>query len=114
MQKCDSKRVKVLRLLIALVLLMAFPAMAQTTVYFNFADPQFGLSQSTNRTVILQAETGPSINGGVTLLPWKITATTDVNGYVAWTNLNGSPTTFYHITIPAPPQRADLDIQVQK
>lgn len=85
-----------------------------TDVIFNLADPQFGIYQTTNRTVIVQAESGVSENGQNVLLPFRLTFTTDTNGICVASNLFGSAISgWYHVTVPAPPQRADFDIWVQ-
>lgn len=86
----------------------------ETDVRFTFTDPAFGISQTTNRTVIVQAESGTQVQGGNVLLPFKITGVTDTNGIFTVSNLFGSAISgYYHVTIPAPPQRADFDIWVQ-
>lgn len=99
----------------AIILLLApFMALAETDVQFFFADPQFGLSQTTNRLVVLQAESGVASGGQSTLLPFKLSGYTDTNGQLTFSNLYGSSLSgWYHIYVPAPPQRVDFDIWVQ-
>lgn len=83
-----------------------------TNVQFQLFDPQFGISQTTNRTVIVQAEQYQSTSGGQ-LLPWRLTQTTDTNGITVFTNLFGSSIGgLYHVIIPGPPQMAQFDIWV--
>lgn len=85
-----------------------------TDVQFTLTDPQFGISQTTNRTVIVQAESGTAVNGNNVILPFRLAFTTDINGVCTASNLYGSAIGgYYHITIPSPPQRADFDIWVQ-
>lgn len=98
-----------------LLFLIIFSQMAfGTDVQFNFKDPAYGVSQTTNRLVILQAESGNAQGGSVVLLPFKLTGYTDTNGSITFSNLYGSAIAgWYHVQLPAPPQRADLDIWVQ-
>lgn len=100
------------RLLFLILLILCFSADA-TDVRLTATDPVYGLSQTTNRTVIVQAESGIAQNGSVVLLPFKVTGTTDTNGICTFSNLYGSAIAgWYHVTIPAPPQRVDFDIWV--
>jgi hypothetical protein len=99
--------------LILLAGILALTGAAQTSVQFSFTDPAFGISQTTNRYVILQAETGPSLYGNSVLLPFRLTGYTDTNGQITFSNLSGSQTSgYYHWTVPAPPQMAQGDIWV--
>lgn len=82
-------------------------------VSFTLVDPQFGISQTTNRLVILQAETGVSVSGPNQLLPFKVQQVTSALGICCFSNLYGAELSgFYHVTIPAPPQRYDYDLWV--
>lgn len=86
---------------------------AQTHVQFNFTDPAFGISQTTNRYVVLQAETGTQLTQANQLLPFRLTGYTDTNGSITFSNLFGSSISgYYHWTVPAPPQMAQGDIWV--
>ena len=104
-----------MKTLLAFILAVLFSFTAfSTNVQFNLTDPQFGLSQTTNRYIVVQAESGVSINGQNVLLPFKVSGYTDTNGQITFNNLFGSPIAgWYHVTVPAPPQRADFDIWVQ-
>jgi hypothetical protein len=94
--------------------LLSYQAEAQTHVQFNFKDPAYGVSQTTNRLVILQAESGNAQGSSVVFLPFRLTGYTDTNGSITFSNLYGSAIAgWYHVQLPAPPQRADLDIWVQ-
>ena len=85
---------------------------AETDVQFLLTDPQFGISQTTNRLIQLQAETYAS-SGSTTLLPFKVTQYTDNSGQTTFSNIYGSSISgWYHVTIPAPPQRRESDIWV--
>ena len=113
MKKAKDFSVKTFVILAVLTLALCGVASA-TDVMFNLTDPQFGLSQTVNRTIIVQAESGVSVNGANVLLPFRLTFTTDTNGACVASNLFGSAIGgFYHVTIPAPPQRSDFDIWVQ-
>jgi hypothetical protein len=103
-------RTKILTLLLILV---CFSGLSQTSVQFILSDPQYGISQTTNVQITLQAE-NVQIGGPVTLLPFTLYQTTGTNGSATFTNLFGGPTQgFYHWTIPINPvQNADGDIWV--
>lgn len=73
---------------------------------------QFGISQTTNKQVIVQAETGTTVNSPNVLLSYKAVQYTSALGICTFSNLYGSPFGYYHVTIPAPPQRFDFDIFV--
>jgi hypothetical protein len=88
-------------------------AHAETDVQFRLTDPAFGISQTTNRQIVVQAESGTQVNGANVLLPFRLSQYTDTNGVTTFSNLFGSLVGgYYHVTIPAPPQSAQFDIWV--
>lgn len=82
-----------------------------TDLFFTLTDSAFGIAQTTNRQVIVQSESGTSVNSPNVLLPFKLNQTTSALGICAFSNLfGGTISGYYHVTIPAPPQRADFDV----
>lgn len=99
-----------MRFLLTFLIFLACNVGFSSDVQFRLTDPQFGISQTTNITLYLQAE-NVGIAGTVTLLPFQLSQVTDTNGQTTFTNLFGSSISgFYHWTIPAPPRRVDGDI----
>ena len=80
-------------------LLSCFLAEGQSNVRFPLTDPQYGISQTTNATVTVQAE-NISQSGTVTLLPLTLQQVTDATGLTTFSNLYGSSISgFYHWTV---------------
>ncbi len=104
---------KTWRHILPLIFLLSLINCFATDVQFQLLDPMFGVSQTSNRLVIVQAESGTSVNGPNVLLPFKVQQVTSRFGICTFSNLFGGLLSgFYHVTIPAPPQRYDFDIWV--
>lgn len=96
------------------LILFCFTAMAETDLRFTLTDAQFGLSQTTNCTVLLQAQNVQQ-RGSITLLPFRLSQVTDINGITTFSNLfGGSVNGFYHwtITVPGTTKRVDGDVWI--
>lgn len=101
------------RFLLLVIMLLGAGAVFGTDVQFVLTDPQFSIAQTTNRQIIVQSESGTSVNNPNVLLPFKVTQFTSALGIATFSNLFGGVISgYYHVTIPAPPQRADFDIFV--
>lgn len=89
-------------ILVCLLGLLAFRGLSASNVQFLLTDPSFGISQTTNIEIILQAETAGGVNSSIQLLPYTLYGWTDTNGQYTFTNIFGSPISgFYHWTVPA-------------